>query len=76
MDDGALHEHLLVKWEKVEQIETKNGIFALRFADQTVKLIVIALKHADISFEFFNVFFLHRQESCILVYLTFITKVG
>ena len=47
--------NLLIVGEKIEQIKAKNGIFALRFANDAIELIIVALQHADVSLKLLDI---------------------
>ena len=48
-------EGLLVVGKEVEQVDTDDGTLFLRRWNDALKFIVVALKHTDVAFEFFDV---------------------
>ena len=48
----------LIVGQQIEQVQAQNGVLPLRLANDVLKLVVVALKHADVSLELFDVFLL------------------
>ena len=50
-----MREGLLVIGKKVEQVDADDGTLFLRRWNDALKLIVVALKHTDVAFKFFDI---------------------
>ena len=47
--------YLLIVGKKIQQIEAKNSVFALRFADDAIEFVIVAFEDADVSLKLLDV---------------------
>ena len=68
--------HLLVVGKQIEEVEAKDGVLPLRFANDGIKFVIVALEDADVSLELCDVLLFDREECSKLVDLAYATIVG